>query len=175
MHGYARNEREEAILTDFGLNPDRVYLEGRGAEALGRIRMRSGEVLATVGGLRALGDSRQAIMAELARIHESGAVVFDVATSRRSDQNGAEMLDAALRRLRGESVMPPGKAEAMQAKSLKARIGNRMPARQAMTFWRDPNLTIGEALQRMPGWTSRSAYNHLGKRGLPVGPRGKRN
>ncbi len=159
---------------DFGLKPERVYLEGRGAEALGRIRMRSGEVLATVGGLRALGDSRQAIMAELARIHGGGASVLDVATSQRSDHNGAEMLDATLRRLRGESVMPPGKAETMQAKSVKARVGGRMPDRQAITVWRDPNLTIGEALQRMPGWSSRSAYVRLGKRGLPVGPRGGR-
>ena len=157
---------------DFGLTPDRVYLEGRGHESLGRIRMRSGEILATVGGLRPLGNSRHAIMAELARIHAAGASVLDVATSQRSDHNGAEMLDRALARLRGEIVMPPGKAESMQAKSVAARIGKRMPERQALTIWRDPNLTIGEAIKRMPGWSPRTAYLRLGKRGLPTGRRG---
>jgi len=72
----------------------------------------------------------------------------------------------------GRPIMPPGKAESMQAKSVAARIGKRMPERQALTIWRDPNLTIGEAIKRMPGWSPRTAYLRLGKRGLPTGRRG---
>src|SRR5262245_42164081 len=117
MHGYARNEREEAILAHFGVDPDRIWLEGRGAERLGRINMREGEILATVGGLRPLGDSRQEIVAQEERIRAVGAVILDVTNGLRSDQAGVFMLDAALRRLRGERVMPPGKAAAMQLKS----------------------------------------------------------
>ncbi len=73
----------------------------------------------------------------------------------------------------GRPIMPPGKAVAMQAKSLKARIGHRMPEREALKHWRDPRLTIGEAIQLMTGWSARTAYQHLGPRGLPAGPRGK--
>ncbi len=171
--GYARNEREELILVAAGLKPDRVYREGRGAETIDRVHMRAGELLATVGGLRALGDSRRDIVEAVRRLHDQGAAVLDVETGFRSDRRGAEMLDRALAKLMGERVMPPGKAVAMQAKSLKARIGHRMPEREALKHWRDPRLTIGEAIQLMTGWSARTAYEHLGPRGLPAGPRGK--
>lgn len=171
--GYARNARDEAILISSGLKAETIYLEGRGSETLGRIRMRAGELLATVHGLRALGDSQRDITVETRRLHEMGAAVLDIDTGHRSDRNGVDMLDAALRKLRAERVMPEGKAQMMQRKSVKARIGDRMPKREAMTHWRDPRLTTGEALLRMPGWTKRTAYHDLGPRGLPVGPRGK--
>ncbi len=72
----------------------------------------------------------------------------------------------------GRPIMPPGKAEAMQRKSVAKRTEGRIPKREAMGYWRDPRLTIGEAIERMPGWSARAAYMRLGKRGLPVGPRG---
>src|SRR5262245_65246201 len=86
MHGYARNEREEAILTDFGIDPDRIWLEGRGSETIGRVNMRQGEILATVGGLRPLGNSHRDIVAQEERIRRAGAVVLDVTSGLRSDQ-----------------------------------------------------------------------------------------
>lgn len=172
--GYARNERERLILVDAGLSDDHIYMEGRGSEALDRIRMRQGELLGTVGGLRALGDSRRDIVAAVQHFHEMGAAIIDVMTGRRSDQHGAEMLDRALTRLRGELVMPEGKAAAMQARSVRARVGGRMPRRQALAIWRDPKLTIGEAIKRMTGWSARTAYTLLGKRGLPSGRMGKK-
>jgi hypothetical protein len=173
--GYARNGRDELILIDSGLKADRIYLEGRGFETLARINMRPGELLATVGGLRALGDSQRDIIEAARRFHDAGAAVLDIETGWRSDQRGAEMLDRALMRLRGERVMPEGKAAAMQAKSVKARIGDRMPRRQAAMIWKDPRLTIGEAIAQMPGWSARTAYALLGPRGLPVGPRGRKD
>ncbi len=173
MHGYARNERDEAILAEYGIPPARIWLEGRGAETIGRINMRPGETLATVGGLRPLGNSRQDIVAQVERIRSAGAVVLDVLTKLRSDQAGVAMYEAALRRLRGERVMPDGKAKAMQAKSVAIRTAGRLPERQALIVWKDPKLTTGEAIALMPGWSARSAYNHLGSRGLPVGPRGR--
>jgi len=173
QRGYARNARDEAILISSGLKAETIYLEGRGSERLGRIRMRPGELLAAVHGLRALGDSQRDIVAEASRIHAMGAAVLDIDTGQRSDRNGVEMLSAALTRLRGEIVMPPGKALAMQAKSIRARVGHRMAQREAMTIWRDPRLTIGEAIARMPGWSARTAYLRLGRRGIPAGRRGK--
>ncbi len=175
QRGYARNARDEAILLASGIKAEAIYLEGRGSETLGRVRMRASEVLATVHGLRALGDSRRDIVAEVARIHEAGAAVLDVETGLRSDRDGVAMLDRALARLRGERVMPEGKAASMQRRSVKARVGDRMPKREALGHWRNPRLTTGEAIELMTGWSARTAYIQLGARGLPVGPRGKRD
>lgn len=68
MHiGYAQNLRDERILLDSGIKPERIYLEGRGAETLARVRLRSGDELHAVHGLRALGDARYDIVAEVKR------------------------------------------------------------------------------------------------------------
>lgn len=169
--GYARNEREETILIRAGMSPRYVYLEGRESETLSEaIRaLRSGGLVAVVGGLRAFGDKRGAIMASLAEVHNRGGVVLDIDTGLRSDRNGAEMLDGALRKITGQSRMPPGKAEAMAAKSARVRRKGRMPKREALVFWRDPALTARQAIELMTGWQLRTAYDHLGSRGLPSG------
>src|SRR5580765_3526044 len=161
QRGYARNEREELILIESGLKPEQIYLEGRGHETLSRIGMRSGELLATVGGLRVLGDSRREIVAAVQRIHKVGAAVIDVESRRRSDRHGVEMLDRALARLLGEIYMPDGKAKAMQTRSVRSRVGSRMGMR--------------EAIKQMAGWSARTAYLRLGKRGLPSGRLGKKD
>lgn len=174
MHrGYARNGREEAILAASGIKPRQIYLEGRGGEGLATVHLRKGDELFTVHGLRALGESRRDIVDEVERIKQLGAVIVDVETGQRSDVDGVAMLDAALARLRGEKVMPPGKAERMQRLSVKARIGDRMGQREALAIWRDPRLSTGEAIAKMPGWSERTAYLKLGKRGLPTGRREK--
>jgi hypothetical protein len=175
QRGYARNERDELLLLSLGLNSERIYLEGRGAETLDRIIMRQGELLATVGGLRALGNSRRDIVAATRRVHDMGAAVLDIETMARSDQRGAEMLDRAIADLNGELSMRPGQAREMQRKSVRSRIGDRMSQREAMKHWRDPRLSNGEAIRRMPGWSVRTAYMKLGKRGLPCGPIRNRN
>lgn len=173
MHiGYARNVRDERILLDSGIKAQRVYLEGRGSETLARVALRAGDELHAVQGLRALGNARYEIVAEVTRIHALGAVVVDVETGQRSDRDGVAMLDAALRLIRGERTMPPGKAQRMQAASVKARTKDHLSDREALAFWRDPKLTAGEAAERMRMGV-RTAYNRFGNRDLPRGPRGK--
>lgn len=174
--GYARNTREEKRLLAAGLKPAAIYLEGRGNETLGRIKLRPGEVLLTIGGLRALGDSRR-MMALVARlIHDQGAVVQDVDTGERSDQRGVEMLDSALSRLHGERTMPdPKVASAMAARSAAAKVKGRMPVNEARKVWgNNPMLGNGEVLALMPGWSEGSAYLTFGKRGIPTGRPAKR-
>ncbi len=170
--GYARNTKEEQQLIAAGLKPDAIYLEGRGAERLGRVGMRSGELLATVDGLRALGSGRQEIVDAVKRIHKVGAAVVDIETGERSDRDGVEMLHSALMRIRGERVMPPGKAEAMQALSVQVRTDGRLPHNAALVPWRNPLLSTAQAIQEMPGWTSTTAYRTFGPRGVPAGRRG---
>lgn len=175
MHrGYARNAKEENALLAFGLKPRSIYVEGRGAETLDTIRMRPGELLATVGGLRALGDSWRAILAASTTVHRAGAAILDIETKLRSDQAPFEMLRQALARIKGEATMKNGQAAEMQVKSVKARIKGRMSTRDALVFWRNADLKNGDALMHMIGWSEGTAYKELGKRGLPSGRRGKK-
>jgi hypothetical protein len=170
--GYARNSRDEERLIAAGLRERQIYLEGRGNESFGKWKMRKGEELGVVNGLRALGDSRQQIVARVSQVHQWGAVVVDAETGKRSDRHGVEMLDEALARIKGERTIG-SRAKDMQAASVKARTKGRMPQREAMAIWRDPALTGGEAIQKMTGWERGTAYKTFGKRGVPVGRRAK--
>lgn len=173
--GYARHAKDEKRLIAAGVKPSAIYLEGRGAERLERIKMRPGEALGVVDGLRPLGDNRRDIAAAVRLIHSWGAQVVDVETGKRSADDGVDMLDEALARIHGERVMPSAKiAKEMQAKSVKARTKGRMGQREALVIWRKPELTVGEALMQMRGWSAGTAYRELGKRGLPSGRRGKK-
>jgi hypothetical protein len=170
--GYARHAKDEQRLIAAGLKERKIYLEGRGNESWGKWSMRKGEQLAVVDGLRALGSSRAQMVAAVSRVHGWGAVVVDAETGKRSDQDGVEMLDEALARIKGERSIG-NRARSMQVASVAARTKGRMPQREALKIWRDPALTSGEAIQRMAGWERGTAYKVLGKRGLPVGRRPK--
>ncbi len=47
----------------------------------------------------------------------------------------------------------------------------KLAAEQALAVWKQPELTVKQALKRMKGWTLSSAYRWLGRRGLPPGPK----
>ena len=173
--GYARTAKDEKRLITSGLKPSAIYLEGRGSERLDRVEMRPGEALGVVDGLRSFGDNRRDIAAAVKRVHSWGAVIVDVETGKRSADHGVEMLHEALAAIHGERVMPSAKiAKEMQAKSVKARTKGRMGQREALVFWRDPTLTVGEAIMQMRGWSPGTAYREIGKRGLPTGRRGNK-
>lgn len=51
-------------------------------------------------------------------------------------------------------------------------VKRRMPTLEATKIWTDPDLaTLSNhaVLRRMPGWTQRAAYRHIGPRGLAKG------
>lgn len=169
-YGYARNPREEKLLVQGGIRARDIYLEGRGAECLEKIRFRPGDMLITVNGLRSLGDSRRDIVAVSGLIHAQGAVIQRIGSDLRSDSDGIAMLDDALALLRSErSMSKPRQALEMQAKSVEVRTKGRMPHRQAEAIWRDPMLSVGEAIDRMRGWSFSTAYRVFGKRDTPAG------
>ena len=173
--GYARNQEDEQRLIATGIKASSIYREDRGSEQWGKWNLRSGELLGVVDGLRALGDNRRDIMAAVREIHGWGAVLIDVENGMRSDRKGAEMLDEAMARIRGEKTMKSKKqARDMQAKSVRSRTKGRMPMREALVVWRNPILTVVEAIDEMPGWSMRTAYDKLGNRGIPPGRRSKK-
>jgi hypothetical protein len=171
--GYARTIRDKERLVAFGFKSMHVYLEDKTGTVIDNIRMRRGEVLATVGGLRALGDNRRGILTHLRRFHDQGAAVLDIETNMRSDQRGAEMLDAALGKLQGERRIPT-KAEARrrQALSVKARTKDRTPKREALRLWRNPEYTMAEVEAALDGWSATTLWREFGPRGISTGPRG---
>lgn len=163
------------MLIESGIKPGNIYLEGRKAESLGSIRFRAGDVLATVHGLRALGEGRHEIVERLARVHRAGAVVMDIETGHKSGPGlGAEMLHAALARIHGERSIGD-RAKEMSELAHAAKTKRRMPKAKALLIWRDPTLTVGDALRKMgSGWTQSTAYRQLKSRGLPIGRRGSK-
>jgi hypothetical protein len=58
------------------------------------------------------------------------------------------------------------------ARKKKAAEG-RMAKRDALIHWRNPALTVEEAIALMTGWTPATAYRELKSRGLPPGRRSK--
>lgn len=166
---YARNHRDEARLIRAGVSPRRIYRADRESEAFGNWKMRKGETLGVVNGLLAFGTSRRAMMRALDTVASWGAVIVDVEAGFRSDNGSAKLLDLGLAKRHGELAMAPGQAERMNEASIAARTKGRMPQRQALVHWRNPELTAAQALKRMKGWSRGVAYLVLGPRNVPSG------
>lgn len=175
--GYARNSADQRRLVQAGLKDREIYREGQGRESFGNWKLRRGDTLLTVHGLRAFGDTRKAMREAVDLVQSWGAEIEDVETGDRTDAKGAQMLDDALARIHGERrIVSPSRAREMQAASVKKRVKGRMPKREALKIWRNADLTIGEAVAAMgPGWSAGTAYRQLGVRGVPTGRRGNKS
>ena len=53
------------------------------------------------------------------------------------------------------------------------RVKGRMPKREALIIWRNPKLSVSEAIELMTKWKQATAYKQLGKRDVPAGRRPK--
>jgi len=155
-----------------------IYIEGRGPETLGALvkAARKDEVIGLAGGFRVLGDNRAQIMSAFRALKVKGAVLFDIETDERSDRDGAEMLDRALRRIRGELTFGSPE-EAVERGVLGAKAtykgiwASRMPKREARKIWFDKTITRAEAVTRMgPGWSKATARRAFGKSKRKKGP-----
>lgn len=164
--GYARNEADERLLR--AANVKTIYRGDKG-ETLGKFRMRSGEILFVIDGLKAFGDAKSAMVAATKLVNSWGAAIVDVGSGLRSDRDGAEMLFEATK-LRNLS---PAVAKAMQKASAKTRTNGRMPDNQARRIWKDSRYSVAEAIELMHGWSQRAAYTTFGKRDIGAGRRPK--
>ena len=113
-------------------------------------------------------------------IHSKKCVIVEAASERRSDRDGAEMALDAADELMGEAkALTPENARkfgAMGGKANAKRVAeefkDRMPRKDAHKIWTDTDLarlSNVKVLRKMPGWTQRAAYRHLGPRGLAKG------
>lgn len=179
--GY-RKEPEKAQVEfhlENGIAAKNIYVDGRGAENLSTaIRsLRKGDMLEVIG-LRCLGSSRREILEGYEAIKAKGAGVLDAKTGERATDDGIRMFAKALASIHGDASATSDEelaersrkgGEAMKKKAAAKRMGKR----EALVFWRDPKLTVPQALRKMRGWTIASAYRLLGSRGLPAGRRAK--
>lgn len=163
--GYAASAADEKRLKAAGI---KTIYAGYSGEVPGKFKMRRGELLGVVNGLRAFGDGRREMNAAVKLVHSWGAAIIDIETGLRSDRDGVEMLHLALSPRRPSAVY-----QDMAAKAARVRVKGRMPKREALIIWRDPKLSVAEALDLMTKWTQGSAYRQLGPRGVPAGRRTK--
>lgn len=117
-------------------------------------------------------------------IHKKKCVIVEAASERRSDRDGASMALDAADELMGEArALSPedakrfgAKGGQVNAKRVAEEFKDRMPRKEALKLWTDTDLarlSNIKVLRKMPGWTQRAAYRHLGPRGLAKGrPRG---
>jgi hypothetical protein len=165
---YARDKKDVARLKAAGLRDNQIYqLEKK--ETPGVFTMRKGEFLGVVDGMLAFGRTRRQIEPVVSLIHSWGAFVLDVETGRNSQTQAVSMFNDAL-------DPPKPSPEYMALKRAEKRAERRksngvMPERDAMVIWRNPKLSVVEALDLMDGWTKSLAYEVLGTRGVPAGRR----
>lgn len=163
--GFASGPADEKKLRALGVKT--IYRSDKG-EGLGKFKMRKGERLGVVNGLRAFGEARWDMVAAVKSVHAWGATIIDAESGLRSDRDGVEMLHRALAPRR-----PSDTYRAAQAAGVANRVKGRMPARQALIIWRDPRFSTEEAIDLMHKWSQATAYKQLGKRDVPAGRRPK--
>ena len=113
-------------------------------------------------------------------IHNRKCIIVEAASERRSDRDGAAMaLDAAdelMGEARGLTHEQATKFGAKGGEVIRKRalelFKDRMPRKEALRIWADPDLarlSNIKVLRKMTGWTQKAAYRHLGPRGLAKG------
>jgi len=168
--GYARHEKDAARLEATGLTPRQIYRVDKG-QTLDRFKMRKGEYLGVVDGLLAFGPGRRAIDKAVKLVHSWGARVLDVETGKDSCNHGVSMLNVALD--------PPKPSKEYMAELAREKAEKRrkelgvMGVREATIIWRNPKLSVKEAIDLMHGWKPANAYKVLGRRDVPAGRRPK--
>lgn len=163
-------------LLAFGVAEQKIYDESRGEHRTDALRdIRAGDEL-VVHRLSVLARDRRDWRILAALIGERAITVTEASTGRTATLPAAlpEMWADCLDDWAGErNKMTKAQARKAGAKGAAKRWGNRkvMPAHEALPIWRDviKYPTIADALAVMIGWTQRSAYAKLGKRGALAG------
>ena len=170
IRGYARNEKDAKRLEAGGLLPRQIYRADKG-QTLDKFKMRPGEFLGVVDGLLAFGSGRRAIGLAVKLIHSWGARALDVETGKDTCNHGVQMLNTA--------IDPPKPSKEYMAEMARLKAEKRrkdtgvMAIREATIIWRNPKLSVNEAIDLMHGWKPANAYKVLGKRDVPAGRRPK--
>lgn len=150
--GFARDEKDERRLRAVGV---RTIFRADKGEGLERVKMRDGEYLGVVDGLKALADHRAIIAKEVKKIHDAGATVIDAETGLQSRVDGVEMMRLAL----APKGISKEKSAEFQAQSVKSRLDDgRMDERRAKALWHDDRYKL-EQFEELTGWPRATAYS----------------
>ncbi len=158
---YAGNRKVFARMVDMGIRSRDIYEGWEPSEHWSKIRLKSGERLGTVDGLRSFG-GKVAIRKALEHFHGQGVTIVDIISSMDSKIHGVTMRDAAL-----EPEKPS--AEYLAEKRRQEIVDRaKMSEREMMVHWRNPKLKLAEVLALI-GLTRSLAYQLLKPRGVGVG------
>ena len=166
--GYARHAADEKRLKLAGVRL--IYRNDKPSELWGKWRMRQGELLGVVDGLRAFGEHRGPINDAIKLVKSWGAVVVDVETGLRSDLDGVEMLHRAL----NGRTLDPEFAAVMQAKATAKRLEGSISEAKARRIWFDGRWSVAQKVELCgKGWSRRRLYKVFKKTNAPAGRRSK--
>jgi len=133
---------------------------GADGEVPGKFRLRKGETLGVVDGLRAFGSQRKEMAAAVKLVHSWGATIVDADTGMNSRDDGVEMLDAALTPQRLTSEQASAMAKLMHAKKKDGRAEDSV----ALRAWHNPNIIDAVQFRELTGWPESTAYAKFGPR-----------
>ncbi len=161
---YAPNDKVRVRLMDMGIPRAKIY-EAKEGETWDKFRMKPGEYLGVLDGLRGFGGAVK-IRKALEYFHGQGVTIVDIETGRDSRTHGVSMRDAALEPVKRS---PEEISAHRRAEAVRRQIENGgLPEREALVYWRDPKLTTEDAVNKI-GWTKSMAFKILKARGIPAG------
>ncbi len=147
-------------LVALGAPKGGIY-QGWKGETPEKIRMRAGEFLGVVDGLRAFGGKRT-ITAAVKHIHKFGAAILDLDTGRDSKTNGLELRDEATGPRRKLTM-----TEKLARADARRKANGQMLNRDAHDVWHG----LGTVAQKVEatGWSRQALYDAFGKTHAPTG------
>jgi hypothetical protein len=169
---YAPDKKALDRLVYLGANKDHIFHGWTKSEHWEQVKMRKGETLGVVDGLRAFGTTKRPVKAAVARFHGQGATIVDIESGKDSRTHGIEMLDEIEKPAKPSAeYLAQLQEERREAWRQKHRV---MPKEKAYIRWKDPVMSVKEKLDLMFGWTKDMAYRAFGPTGRPAGRRHKK-
>lgn len=161
---YADSQKTMDRMLALGVPKGKIF-QGWKGQTVEKFRMREGEYLGVLDGLRGFGGKRE-IRAAVKRVHSFKAAILDIETGEDSCTHGVEMFDKATKPRRRSLDEYRAEREKLDDKRRKRR-GMKTKA-EAYIDWHNPNLTVEEKVERT-GWSRAALYDAFGKTGAPAG------
>lgn len=165
---YAQDDKTRLKLEARGVPRKQIY-EAASGETWDKFKLKDGEYLGILGGLRIFGGA-VAIKKAIEHFHSHGAAILDIETGQDSMSSGVAMYDRATgpRRLTDEdkTIMNEQRSDAYRQK-------HRMASKaEAHRIWHKVGPSI-PAKVKATGWSKGALYEAFGRTGSPLGRRPK--
>ena len=167
---YAPDEKAAARLLALGATERGLYRGWKG-QIPGKFKMRPGEFLGVVDGLRAFGTGKRVINQMVEAIHSDGATVLDLETGKDSRTHGTAMFSEATGPLRMSAEFKRKMAdEKAEARRIKA---GGMAKREAQIEWKKAGIMSADERAELIGIPRSTLYALFGPSGATAGRRPK--